>query len=670
MATTTTSLASGSNLVQKPRSPPSTEPPPTLDVGCPAALDDTTSISTPRKSRRERIEHAVQTKDLEELRRMSSETGGFENSELRRLVWPALLGVDRKGKKRATNGQSPEDFPDSLPARDDERQVRLDIIRSLINYPTGISDDEREVLRDRLEKAILTVLRRYPALQYFQGYHDIVSIFLLTLEDDDLVVATTEQMSLHRIRDSMGSGLEPTLGYLKLVHRIVQKVDPQLYDIINQAASMPFFALSWALTLFSHDLYSVAVIARLFDFLLAHNPAMISYLVVAILQMKKDDLLAALAAEDNDPATVHSVLSQLPNIVLSAPPVPPSPPSTPPPAYASEAETEDLMSSSASVSTSSVFSNSPADLSESLISHSEASSPLSTLRQRHPRRSSFSSFDDDIQALGDSMLSDPDIDGPAFSPFPAPRTPSRTPSPPSTPSPTFARAAFESPQKQKTQRTVLADDLIRSALSLSRAFPLVSSSSHHDDDDDDDDDEVRSIHADTVLGPNSCVFTWVESAAGLLSDDEAERICRDGMGIVKLEALLPDPDPEQDEDEEEADEDAEEEEEEEADDFEFVDVDVPGGPRSTETRRGRSRRGRSSLRRRGPGVGAGGRLNLGPQGWLVVGGVAVATAAVALSVYGGYGYGGLGTGGVGLGTGGGGGGGGGHTAPGGGAATR
>ncbi|GAA5891259.1 hypothetical protein JCM5296_006879 [Sporobolomyces johnsonii] len=639
-----------------PRSPPSTEPPPTLDAGCPAALDDTTSISTPRKSRRELIEHAVQTKDLEELRRMSSETGGFENSELRRLVWPVLLGVDRKGKKRATNGQLPEDFPDSLPARDDERQVRLDIIRSLINYPTGISDDEREVLRDRLEKAILTVLRRYPALQYFQGYHDIVSIFLLTLEDDDLVVATTEQMSLHRIRDSMGSGLEPTLGYLKLVHRIVQKVDPQLYDIINQAASMPFFALSWALTLFSHDLYSVAVIARLFDFLLAHNPAMISYLVVAILQTKKDDLLAALAAEDNDPATVHSVLSQLPNIVLSSPPVPPSPPSTPPPAYASEAETEDLMSSSASVSTSSVFSNSTADLSESLISHSEASSPLSTLRQRHPRRSSFSSFDDDIQALGDSMLSDPDIDGPAFSPFPRP-TPSRTPSPPSTPSPTFARAAFESP-RPKTQRTVLADDLVRSALSLSLAFPLVSPSSH--------DDEVRSIHADTVLGPNSCVFTWVESAAGLLSDDEAERICRDGQGIVRLEALLPDA--EQEEDEEEADEE-DEEEEEEADDFELVDVDVPGGPRSTETRRGRSRsrRARSSLRRRAPGVGAGGRLNLGPQGWLVVGGVAVATAAVALSVYGGYGYGGLGTGGVGLGTGGGGGG---HTAQGGGAATR
>jgi hypothetical protein len=45
---------------------------------------------------------------------------------------------------------------------------------------------------------------------------------------------------------------------------------------------MPFFALSWALTLLAHDLESVSVIARLFDFLLAHNPSMIIYLVVAV----------------------------------------------------------------------------------------------------------------------------------------------------------------------------------------------------------------------------------------------------------------------------------------------------------------------------------------------------------------------------------------------------
>lgn len=48
------------------------------------------------------------------------------------------------------------------------------------------------------------------------------------------------------------------------------------------AAELPYFSLSWVLTLMSHDLTSISVIARLFDFLLAHNPAMVSYLGVAV----------------------------------------------------------------------------------------------------------------------------------------------------------------------------------------------------------------------------------------------------------------------------------------------------------------------------------------------------------------------------------------------------
>ena len=79
---------------------------------------------------------------------------------------------------------------------------------------------------------IVTTLRRHPSLQYFQGYHDvrlvslcsdsaadlcpqIISVLLLTLEDEDISLAAAERMSLHRLRDSMGSGLEPVLGYLR-----------------------------------------------------------------------------------------------------------------------------------------------------------------------------------------------------------------------------------------------------------------------------------------------------------------------------------------------------------------------------------------------------------------------------------------------------------------------
>ncbi|BGP47785.1 GTPase-activating protein gyp8 [Rhodotorula kratochvilovae] len=619
-------------------------------VETPTAPEASTSSSAtspqatvPTLTRRERILEAVERADKSALRQLAAEADGFEHTELRKRAWPILLGCDVKGKQRAFEDNDPLDAAAALaalPAREDERQVRLDIVRSLVNYPNDVEDEDREDLRVKLETAILTVLRRYPALHYFQGYHDIVSILLLTLEEDDLVIATAEQLSLHRIRDNMGSGLEPTLGYLRLVDRIVQHADSDLYRITNQAASMPFFALSWALTLFSHDLESVAVIARLFDFLLAHNPVMICYLVVAILLTKKDDLVAVASSCEDDPAMIHSALSQLPHIVLQHPP----PPKAPPPAP-SEADTEeDLMSSASFLGSSSTlnldFARSPSfsatsdsELDESLISTSELPSPRG--RGRLSLSTSWASAglddddDDDLHSFSESMFSDPDIDGPAFAPFPptssASRSRSRTPSPPRRmsrsghvylPSPT-------SPQKPPP-RVVLASDLIASALALYAAHPPLGSEGE------------RGIKADEVLGPKSCVFTYALSEEGSLSDAQAEEIVALGVDIVLPEAPPTPPD-------------AAEEHEEEGG-FEIVD---------------KPRRRRSSFPTSAAAAAAA-KLNLGPHGWLVVGGVAIAGAAVALGVYnggagvlpglGGTGLargGGLGTAGVGLGAGGG-----------------
>ncbi|GAA6059279.1 hypothetical protein JCM10212_006672 [Sporobolomyces blumeae] len=690
----------------------------------------TSEPAQPELSRSQRIQLAADIGDLNLLRVMAGERGGFESTELRKLAWPVLLGCDRKGKRKAS-GQV-DLCGDDLPPRDDERQVRLDIARSLIHYPQDVSESERDVLRGQLERAILFVLRKHPALQYFQGYHDIVSILLLTFGDEAVLRDAVEQMSLHRIRDSMGPGLEPTLGYLKLVHRLIQRVDPDLYFLVNQAATMPFFALSWALTLFSHDLSEVAVIARLFDFLLAHNPAMISYLVVAILLTKKADLVDCLAREGNDPATVHSVLSQLPNLTLAETTVEPpaeipsaSPPSTPPstsisklgpldPNYTSGAESENLLSSPSASMTSSSFdlsssTSSALDVSESLVSLSELASPTSPVESSGARRRatrserfSTSSFDSDIHAFDDSMLSDPDIDNPAFSPFPTSRDGNRsTPSPPSTPQ----VGRNESPSRRSDEvglvpkRTVLVEDVITSALDLWHRFPLVPVATDFVDSlassidssrrardaladsgvttsSQGEDDEDVSLGADSVLGPNSCVFTYSASLSGALDDAEAERICAEGVRIVHLEALLPD----EGEGDEEAEESGGETEGEEDEEVEDADEDEPGededgfeivegspedpsglrnrrhrrhpprgggtGLGGSSDKRKKNKKGRrgasgsgSSSRRRSSQLArssilssAAQRINLGPHGWLVVGGVAVATA-VAFSVY-------------------------------------
>ena len=50
----------------------------------------------------------------------------------------------------------------------------------------------------------------------FQGYHDIITVLFLTLPPA-LHLPCTEKLSLHRLRDSMGVGLEPVLGLVRYV---------------------------------------------------------------------------------------------------------------------------------------------------------------------------------------------------------------------------------------------------------------------------------------------------------------------------------------------------------------------------------------------------------------------------------------------------------------------
>ncbi|BGP24340.1 GTPase-activating protein gyp10 [Rhodotorula toruloides] len=639
-------------------------------VASTSSLASPQADQSPALSRREQVLVAVERGDRAGLEQFAAEGPGFEDRELRRKVWPVLLGCSRKGKQRAEATDRAEELA-SLPVRDDERQVRLDIDRSLVSYPKDVADDQRDTLRQRLETAILTVLRRHPALQYFQGYHDIISILLLVLDDDQLLLETAERLSLHQIRDSMGTGLEPTLGYLKLVHRVIGRVDPYLHRVVNHAASMPFFALSWALTLLSHDIESVAVLARFFDFLLAHNPAMICYLVVSILLTKKEDLVAIAASSENDPAMIHSALSQLPNIVLQhlshSPPPSPSPaPKQPAIDGPDDYLSEDLVSSASFVGSDSDLLRSPTltattaeietedEAQTSLLDASVASTsealPSRTRDSSGISRSTSSSFvfdaDDESGSLrysmDESLFSDPDIDGPAFDPLPPSRT--RTPSPPAralrTPSPQTSRSGnvftsaspgddFDFASHLPPPRIVLAADLIARALELSQQYPL------------------EQMNTPPVLGPNSCVSTWKRSMSGELGDEAAEDIVRSGEGIVDVSLLGPDASPE--------DETSDGGEIGGEDDFELVEQDK--SPRKG----GKTCRRRSTL-----SSGAAG-LNLGPHGWLVVSGVAVATAAVAYGVYqqgglpgfspsssgsgksGTAGGGGLGTAGVGLG---------------------
>lgn len=180
------------------------------------------------------------------------------------------------------------------------------------------TDQELAVKKEELSRLIKQVLRNYPMLCYFQGYHDIVQVLLLVLGEQRAAPAVAE-VSLFRIRDYMLPSLSPAIRHLQLIPAIIEKADPALRCHISK--TQPFFALAAALTLYAHDIQEYSDIARLFDFLLAREPIVSTYLFAAIALSRKKELLEISVDE---PEMIHFTLSKLPypldldGLILSA----------------------------------------------------------------------------------------------------------------------------------------------------------------------------------------------------------------------------------------------------------------------------------------------------------------------------------------------------------------
>jgi TBC1 domain family member 20 len=113
---------------------------------------------------------------------------------------------------------------------------------SLLPHTALSNPAVREQRRLQLQDLIVHSLRKYPSLHYFQGYHDIISVLLLTLspqhppasvdgqcdletpgkrawwpseEEERLVRRACERVTLHVIRDSLTKNLDPIMGQLK-----------------------------------------------------------------------------------------------------------------------------------------------------------------------------------------------------------------------------------------------------------------------------------------------------------------------------------------------------------------------------------------------------------------------------------------------------------------------
>lgn len=238
--------------------------------------------------------------DVAALRRMAISEGGLLNDEIRRQVWPRLLNV------------SVENIPEQLEPVDrdnnkDFNQVLLDVQRSLRRFPPGMPDEQREGLQEELTDIILRVLVKNPQLHYYQGYHDIVVTFLLVL-GERLATALVEKLSTHHLRDFMDPTMDNTKHILNYLMPIIERVNPEVYDFMQQAEVGTIFALSWLITWFGHVLSDFRHVVRLYDFFLACHPLMPIYFAAVIVLHREEEVLDC----ECDMAMMHHLLSRIP----------------------------------------------------------------------------------------------------------------------------------------------------------------------------------------------------------------------------------------------------------------------------------------------------------------------------------------------------------------------
>ncbi|XP_017478849.1 PREDICTED: TBC1 domain family member 20 [Rhagoletis zephyria] len=238
---------------------------------------------------------------FQKLQELARSDHGLVTDELRRLLWPQLAGVD-------TSNLGPAPSLSDLQTHPEYQQVVLDVNRSLKRFPPGIPYEQRIALQDQLTVLILRVIKKYPNLRYYQGYHDVAVTFLLVV-GEEVAFAVMEELSTNHFSECMQETMDATQKRLMFIWPLVDFENPQLFQFLQESAVGTLFALPWYLTWFGHSLNSYKDVVRLYDYFLASPIYMPIFVTAAIILHRAEEILKV----DCDMASVHCLLSKLPD---------------------------------------------------------------------------------------------------------------------------------------------------------------------------------------------------------------------------------------------------------------------------------------------------------------------------------------------------------------------
>lgn len=325
------------------------------------------------------LKQAIAGKCYSQLVEYLRTTEGLINDELRAEIWPLLLHITQnvtleserqslessesslnKTLKLGLNTSASTTFilddlnSNDLPAHRDEEQVKLDIQRSFTivshlqalqsqlqneSYANIYSKEDLDELKKKLLKLIVKMLRKYPSLNYYQGYHDVASIVMIIYckqgpdgitVNEEMAFKVLEKLTLFHLRDYMIKDISLSTNHLKLIPSILEDVDSDLFELLKQTSHSYILSngsfydynfyqgISSILTIFSHDLLSIQYLLIVWDFFLSYESVLVNmYIYVAALMVYKDDIFNKLNVSrdqdisylDVDQDIVHTLLS-------------------------------------------------------------------------------------------------------------------------------------------------------------------------------------------------------------------------------------------------------------------------------------------------------------------------------------------------------------------------
>ncbi|CAI5759854.1 unnamed protein product [Candida verbasci] len=289
------------------------------------------------------LESYNREKDINILIEAARSTDGLISNELRKVIWPILLNIDMESKFKtnllsdSSNLLSQLDNLD-LPPHKDEDQVKLDVQRSFTlfnhiqslkssttnSYSTILSTSDVKNIKNKLSNLIIKILRKYPNLNYYQGFHDVSSIVLLVCYDselsefnEDMAFKILEKLTPFHLRDFMLTDINLTVNHLRLIPTLLENIDLELFNLIKSNSNCHgnydykfFQAISSIITIYSHDISNLSQILQIWDFLLSYDSVIVSiYIYVAALITLKPKIWKTLNIEDDDFTSVDSALS-------------------------------------------------------------------------------------------------------------------------------------------------------------------------------------------------------------------------------------------------------------------------------------------------------------------------------------------------------------------------